>query len=657
MVALRGSLRMEEPEQAPLSIAGLVNFGKTCFANALLQALASCPAIVQYVEMLFRTLTWSRVVVPYGNGRVGTPLIQALNEALIRLQPRTGFHDLTGTASSLAVLHAMVAHKEAVFCQWDLQQDVAEALESVLSVLQAEVDSWLRLQSRPLTFSSRLQCRIPSLVDFPHWNPILEVPIIKNTMAGPNTVAPDDMGDLQMHLSREQGPCNGLLANCLHCKSCGHRYSTMLTKFSTLLLHVPAAANRLVGPRGPQITRLEDCLRVYCAEREVGPVLCPHCSLLTTIDRALRKQHGSNCHDVPCCNEPALSTKQVTWFGRIAGWLGWKAPQGLKPGPPAPPLTSDSGCVLQSHGLADLLEDDWEKSSSNGSLARAQSPGCSQVSSSAWSALELSPSTQDLWKLVFESSNTAAARNSCVYSTGSQSPTPSCTSREVPTPVSPDSWGGWLGAYGVNKGVVESSQTASQCSAAYRLDPTFNVKDFETECWKQPIGKGLPLGSDVIAKVMDALRSCSILQDSTIQAYREELEDVNISWQEEESTAISKTRFGRLPEVLPIVLQKEALATSDSEKAEGRLAIPKILDMSNFVYMHQPKGAIYHLMAMVIHVGDDTSGHYLTARRVSLSETESVWFLAFDEQIQQVAEEDVLGLDPCMLLYEREMWY
>lgn len=37
MVALRGSLRMEEPEQAPLSIAGLVNFGKTCFANALLQ--------------------------------------------------------------------------------------------------------------------------------------------------------------------------------------------------------------------------------------------------------------------------------------------------------------------------------------------------------------------------------------------------------------------------------------------------------------------------------------------------------------------------------------------------------------------------------------------------------------------------------------------
>lgn len=28
---------MEEPEQAPLSIAGLVNFGNTCFANALLQ--------------------------------------------------------------------------------------------------------------------------------------------------------------------------------------------------------------------------------------------------------------------------------------------------------------------------------------------------------------------------------------------------------------------------------------------------------------------------------------------------------------------------------------------------------------------------------------------------------------------------------------------
>jgi len=645
---------MEEPEQAPLTIAGLVNFGKTCFANALLQALASCPAVVHYVDMLFSALACSRVVVPYGKGDVGTPLIQALDDALIRLQPRTGFQDLTGSASSLAVLHAMVAHKEKVFCQWDVQQDVGEALESILSALQAEVDSWLRLQRRPLTLSSRMHCRIPSLVDFPLWNPILDVPIIKNTMHGRRTVTPDDMGDLQMHLSREQGPCNGLLAKCLFCSFCGHRYSTEFTKFSMLQLPVPAAVDSDGGCKHQQTIRLEDCLRAYCAEKEVGPILCPKCSLLTTVDRALRKQHGFDFHDLLCCDEPGLSVKQVTWFGRIAGRLGWKAPRETKTAHSTPRLCA---CTLQSGALGDLLEDDWEKSSSTGSLTRSQSPGCSRVSFSAWSAIELSPSAQDPCKIVFDSNGAEAAGSSCVYSTCSPSPTPTCTSRELSSSVSPQSWSGWLGADGVDKGVVERSQTADQCGAAHQLDPSFDLKYIEKECWGKPIGKGLPLGSDAISKVMDVLRSRSVLQDTTIQAYREELEDLNILWQEEERFAISKTRVGRLPTVLPLFLQREGSASSGSDKVEGRLAIPKILDMSSFVHMHQPKGTIYHLMAMVILAVDETSGHYLTARRVPLSEMESVWFLAFDEQIQQVAEEDVLGLDPCMLLYERETWY
>lgn len=105
---------------------------------------------------------------------------------------------------------------------------------------------------------------------------------------------------------------------------------------------------------------------------------------------------------------------------------------------------------------------------------------------------------------------------------------------------------------------------------------------------------------------------------------------------------------------MPIFLHRRIFKEAAFGKVRGGVSFPKILDMSEFVYLPHVKGSIYHLVAVVIHTGDEASGHYLAARRVLVSKTESVWFLASDEHTQQVAEQDVMNLEPCMLLYERE---
>lgn len=645
---------MEEPEQAPLSIAGLVNFGNTCFANALLQALASCPAIVQYVDMLFQTLAWSKVVVPYGSGGIGTPLIQALSNALIRLQPHTGFPDLAGTASSLAVLHAMIAHKQPAFQQMGAQQDVCEALQSILLALRTEVNTFLQLQRRPMSFSSRLYCRIPRLLDFPDWNPALDVPVIRNTAQRLSGLTPDDMGELQKHLNKEQGPCSGLLVDCLTC-SCGQRFSTKYTDFSTLILPIPSFTDSSGELRVQLGTRLEDCLRLYCEKQEVGPVACPKCSLQTTVENAIEQLQGTSFEQTCRSAGQGLCPKKANWCQRLLQWLGLKQtpPEAVEMPPSRPCSRSSAVSSTQSRGLVELLDDDTELLSSGWSQTYVCSCTGSRMSTSAWSFLENEPGRNEQINSVGFPSYPEATMNDS-YLNPCLSPTSALNDQYGSTPTTNPSWSGILDTYHIDsKGLCDRS-TTFQHGAVRWLHTSFNLKDFENESKTKPFENGAVVGGGVINRALDVLRSEWVLHDSTIRTLREQLEEANIPWQEKKSMAFAKTMVGRLPEVLPIFFHRKTFMEGAFDKVHGGFIFPKILDMSEFVYMPSIKGSIYHLMAVVIHTGDVSGGHYLTARRVLVSEAESVWFLASDEHIQQVAEEDVMNLEPCMLLYERE---
>lgn len=188
--------------------------------------------------------------------------------------------------------------------------------------------------------------------------------------------------------------------------------------------------------------------------------------------------------------------------------------------------------------------------------------------------------------------------------------------------------------------------------AACKLRSRVDISGVGRDGLEKVAGSEKSLEADVTRKVSETLRSESGLDPKVAQL--KELEGVGMQWLDGASMATTTTEIGRLPQVLPIYLNREALA-GRSQKVAGGLTVPLMLDMSDFVHMPQARGSFYHLMAMVIHVGNGDEGHYLTARRVFLSELDSTWFLASDEHVQQVAEEDVLCLQPSMLLYERDV--
>ncbi|CAD7699566.1 unnamed protein product [Ostreobium quekettii] len=541
----------------------------------------------------------------------------------------------------------MIAREERAFCPLGAQQDVRDALEGVLSVVQKEIDALLLQQRRPLTFSSRLRCRIETLVGFPQgWNPVLDVPIIRNTGRGAQMLTPDDMGDVQMRLTREQGPCNGLLAESLSCE-CGYRYSIKYTDFASVTLPLPAVVEGGVE-RVQAGACLEDCLMAFCKDQEVGHLVCPRCSLQATVDGAPTRQHsfamdGDQLSD---CDEQSPAPARVGWFGRMLDWLGWELGTAAvaKTVPSSPSCTSlCSTSSGQSKGPANHLSDEPEVLS----FTSLPSSTSSNPSLSTWSVVETGAWAQDWRKLVTDGRHLVASKSQLSLASYSRSSTPVTSFRESPTPSCTSSWEGWLGTYRPSGMESAGSLPAGRLDEAGKLNARIDLE-------KEGIQKALSLSGDVVSRIRETLRGDSGL-DHNVSQLKEELEQGGIPWREKRSVATATTKIGRLPQVLLMNLQRRTSLKDSAAMVGGGLAVPLILDMSNFVHMSQAKGSIYHLVAMVIHVGEQGTGHYLAARRVFISQTESTWFLASDEDVQQVAEEDVLCLEPSMVLYEREI--
>lgn len=658
---------MEDVELVPISVAGLVNFGNTSRVNVLLQALASCPRFMQYADTLAQTLATSRRSLPiaerdhfYGDHRwqADGPLLRALSDTLQSLQPQADSENLRGTASALPVLHALVAHKVNVFEEEDSQQDLCKALENILLALQKEVRSWLNLQSRPYSVATKVHCRIPSLLDSRNWNPILDVPIFKNTPQGPNTIAADDMGHLQIHLNNSQGPCNGLLAESVTCQFCSHAYPTKFTNFTTLKLSIPTISDsdgRLTTKPG---LKLEECIDVYCSENEVGPIICPRCSLLSTLDSVNKRWDiDSVCGD----DSHTQSVLRNGCSNRVRNWLGWRPPiEHRKPakneiidcGRLTPEqseishtaMSVCSGLSSTTRGLVDLLDGEYDAIDGLSAPTVVFADSCSSENSSSYSFDSTSQNhglRQQSW---LNLNPNEVARNMYRISGAVRSATPN------------SGWSGsgrYLDAISPRNSSVESIQTPSSGGVYYRTRSSFNLEHFQREC-RKPVGTGKRLKSEVTHKIRESLNGNTWLHSEAISAFKRELEGVDIPWLEEMSTAKARTTVGRLPVLLPIYLPRQKFTETGFEKIHGRLEIPMVLDMSDFTYLPSSKGATYHLAAVVIHIHDESGGYYLTARRIWGSYNERVWFMASDETIQQISEADVRYLNPCFVMYERE---
>jgi len=164
------------------------------------------------------------------------------------------------------------------------------------------------------------------------------------------------------------------------------------------------------------------------------------------------------------------------------------------------------------------------------------------------------------------------------------------------------------------------------------------------------------------------------------------------------STFLKSLTFAKLPQLLCFHIHRLVwLSNGTTLKRTEHILAPEYLNMGKYVYSNQiskytslfnplntkldrnaslsnyqnmafdsnlaPKSALkpirtssskyrFRLCATIVHLGDSTSGHFVTYRRGNC-ENEDIWFYASDTIIRQVTIEEVLSKPAYMLFYER----
>ncbi|KAG8194951.1 hypothetical protein JTE90_021412 [Oedothorax gibbosus] len=98
----------------------------------------------------------------------------------------------------------------------------------------------------------------------------------------------------------------------------------------------------------------------------------------------------------------------------------------------------------------------------------------------------------------------------------------------------------------------------------------------------------------------------------------------------------------------PVLEHPPQLSSEISDSLQK--ALP--LSLNNEEYLHSYKH-IYLLKAVIVHLGDASSGHFITYRRVSTSEQNERWFYASDLDVKEVSPSEVFRASPYMLFYEK----
>ena len=134
--------------------------------------------------------------------------------------------------------------------------------------------------------------------------------------------------------------------------------------------------------------------------------------------------------------------------------------------------------------------------------------------------------------------------------------------------------------------------------------------------------------------------------------------------------------FAKLPTCLCLHIQRTAFDGIRAYKRREKVTFPFFLQMDQFIYSKQlcnklseasnrpqrastcttpvdDKKNSYSLCAVICHLGDIESGHYICYRKCIMPGGKVRWFCTSDAEVNQVTLEVVMSANPYILLYEK----
>ena len=135
--------------------------------------------------------------------------------------------------------------------------------------------------------------------------------------------------------------------------------------------------------------------------------------------------------------------------------------------------------------------------------------------------------------------------------------------------------------------------------------------------------------------------------------------------------------FAKLPTCLCLHIQRTAFDGIRAYKRREKVSFPFFLQMDQFIYSKQlcnklneasnrpqrastcttpvdDKKNSYSLCAVICHLGDIESGHYICYRKCIMPGGKVRWFCTSDAEVNQVTLEVVMSANPYILLYEQD---
>lgn len=235
---MMAALIFPSADQRPLGIPGLHNLGNSCFINALLQAMASCRPVVQYVHAT------AEVCAQAGDQSPRAAMVSRLSKVLEELLPRSC--EVSPPTMNIQDLRYRLLGLSPAFRYSEQQQDADELLHLVLDAIDTarlEVKKYMRKVHAGLEVFARV---------------------------GNSDPTSSRLFDSHCHSSifESSNPLHGSIMNQMMCSSCG---SISPLRASTMhVLPLP-----LIQPQtGAILPSLEEALRAFVTQETVEGVEC-----------------------------------------------------------------------------------------------------------------------------------------------------------------------------------------------------------------------------------------------------------------------------------------------------------------------------------------------------------------------------------------------
>lgn len=133
----------------------------------------------------------------------------------------------------------------------------------------------------------------------------------------------------------------------------------------------------------------------------------------------------------------------------------------------------------------------------------------------------------------------------------------------------------------------------------------------------------------------------------------------NCSTNDSKNVFVKQLSLGKIPQCLCLHIQRSEWSNSGNlTKRQDFVRFQEELNVSNLVYTNRLtenwKPVVYHLRAVVEHLGTAHSGHFVTFRQHSM-EGRVKWFYTSDTFVRAATIKEVMKSSPYMLFYERAL--